>query len=641
MKRIILWSLSLFLILIVSGLSYIFFKPQVIINPEVLKFGLEKTQVLKKWSWKEAHMDWGYRAWDHRTFEGGFKEFCFDYDHEMVKLSTCLDEISWNVEIIGLTVKTIKPFVIHSSVTKAILAKSKNEEPSSPPDIWKYWTMFWSDLVPDMDVLFKDIDITMADKKEIQLDFKLMKTAKELNASSKDIHLFATPEKIEITPPAKIALPKKIPGMDQLYFRNVKLVAFVKQSGIPMELKGALEPVQFKVNARLDLPVKDDFSSVKFLKDLILTVKANIAIPGIKKNLSYYSPEPFKELPAPLNVMDGLININIETKDLPQKELVEIVGNANINLSSQKQVLDFDITSEVPFNLKTFKPESVMAGLDFKKVQLQLPKLSKRSPPPQFMPDSRFTNRPFNNKPQKVEKPLDVTLHLQALNEKAMRFKTNLLDEVVKLNFDLNIIQGVLKEGFLSVLPLKTKIFKRPIELASFKLTFKHPVEPVIEATINFPLPEYKITLELEGPISKPRYAFSSVPPLPQNDIYAVLLFGRPMADLDPDDKTAAQKTNQLLSQGILSLSVLYFFAGSPVEYVGYDADSKNATAQFGLGNKTSLRVGGGQEGVNSSAIRRSLGKGWYLDTSVQNSSNLNSSDTRNYGVLLERIISY
>ena len=94
----------------------------------------------------------------------------------------------------------------------------------------------------------------------------------------------------------------------------------------------------------------------------------------------------------------------------------------------------------------------------------------------------------------------------------------------------------------------------------------------------------------------------------------------------------------------VTSLSVLYVLAGSPVEYVGYDPNSKNATAQFGLGKKSSLRVGGGSEGVNSTAIRRSLGKGWYLDTSVQQSQEDPSSSpnsTRDYGVLLERIISY
>jgi autotransporter translocation and assembly factor TamB len=163
----------------------------------------------------------------------------------------------------------------------------------------------------------------------------------------------------------------------------------------------------------------------------------------------------------------------------------------------------------------------------------------------------------------------------------------------------------------------------------------------VLEAEIQFPLPEYKVTLNLEGPVSRPRYAFHSDPPLQQNDIYAVLLFGRPLSDLDPDDKTAAQKTNQILANGILSLSVLYFLAGSPVEYVGYDPDSKSAVAQFGLTKKTSLRVGGGEEGMNSGGLRHSLGKGWYVDTGVQRSPSQTTNDSKNYGVLLERVISY
>lgn len=640
MKKILI-ILGVLIFLILALLGVIFFNPNLLVNVKNMKWGLEKSQVLKNWSWKEAHMNWGYKTWNNRTFDGSFKSFCFDYENEMASVSTCLDEISWNIELVGLSVKTLAPFVVHSSTTKVILPKEKEKSKDPPPDVWKYWTMLWSDLVPDMDILFKEIKITTGDKKNIELDFKLVKSAKELNASSYGVSLWANPDKIIVKAPPKIALPKKIPGMETLYLKNIELVALMKEKGIALSLTGDLEAAGFKVDAYLALPLKEEFTSVKFLKPFFLTFKGRIAVPGIKKNLAHYAPDPFKELPAPLNVMDGEISVNIHTKDLKESELVEIFAATNIDLASPNQALNFDITTEVPLNLKTFKPESITAGLNFNKVQIQLPKLSKKSPPPQLIPDSRFTNRPFKPEVVKKEKPLDISLHLQALNEKAMSFRTNLLDEIVRLNFDLKIQQAKLQEGFLTVLPLKTEIFKRPIHLEHLKLTFKYPLEPVIEATILFPLPEYKITLTLEGPVSRPRYSFTSEPPLPQNDIYAVLLFGRPMSDLGDDDKTAAQKTNQILSQGILSLSVLYFLAGSPVEYVGYDAGSKNATAQFGLGNKTSLRVGGGQEGINSSAIRRSLGKGWYLDTSVQNSTNLNSSDTRNYGVLLERIISY
>lgn len=641
MKKI-LWALLILILLILSGLGYIFFKPGVVINPRGLKFALDKTKILKSYSWKEGEIVWGYKTWNNRLLSGSFKDLCFEYESEAIKLKTCLDEVSWNVEIIGLSVKTLAPFVVHSSATDVALGKSKEEEKKPAPlDIWGYWTKLWSDLVPDMDVSFKRIVITMSDNKVYDLDFKLVKSGKELNADALNYHLWASPEKLEITAPPKIALPKKFEGFDTFYFKNFKLTALMKKSEIKLNLAGAFESADIKITSQVDLPIKDEFTSVVFLKKVILATKGDVSIPGFKQNLVHYAPDPFKELPAPFNIMDGSITAKITTADIKNQNRVMILAATNIDLKSSKQVLDLDISTDVPFNLKTFKPESVTAGLNFNQVQIQLPRLSKKSPPPQFIPDGRFKNRPFKPEVKSTDKPLDVSLHLAALHEQAMSFKTNLLDEVLKLNFNLNIDQGKLKDGYVSVLPLATKIFKRPVELKHLKVTFRYPVDPVIEAVVQFPLPEYKITVNLEGPVSKPRYAFSSEPPLPQNDIYAVLLFGRPMADLDPDDKTAAQQTNQLLSQGILSLSVLYFLAGSPVEYVGYDAGSKNAVAQFGLGNKTSLRVGGGQEGINSSAIRRSLGKGWYIDTSVQNSTNATNTDSKNYGVLLERIIAY
>src|SRR5690606_24136944 len=138
---------------------------------------------------------------------------------------------------------------------------------------------------------------------------------------------------------------------------------------------------------------------------------------------------------------------------------------------------------------------------------------------------------------------------LEALDKNALHLSTNLLDEDLRLNFSLNIEKGNLKKSFIRMLPLKTTVFRRPIHVEYAKVNLNPPLEPVVEAQIKFPLPVYEVTFDVEGPISNPRYAFSSVPPLPQSDIFAVLLFGRPISDLNPDDKTAAHKTNQILSQ--------------------------------------------------------------------------------------------
>jgi hypothetical protein len=327
--------------------------------------------------------------------------------------------------------------------------------------------------------------------------------------------------------------------------------------------------------------------------------------------------------------------------DEGEEENVRFTTVTNIDLSSKHEALKLDLSAGGILPVMTFKPESLEIGITFRKVKLELPEISKKSPPPQFLPDKRFQEHAYRP-PEKKKEGTDIDLHLQALGKKTVAFVTDLLDEPLRLNFDLQIKEGNIEEGFVSALPLKTKVFKRPVHLKSMKITFQAPLEPVIKAKIIFPLPEYKVTLNLEGPLSRPRYAFKSEPPLPENDIYAVLLFGRPLADLGTEDSASAQKTNEILANGILSLSVLYFLAGSPVEYVGFDPESNTASAQFGLSDKTSLRVGGGEGGMNSGAIRHSLGKGWYIDTSVQNSNKLaTEANKNNYGVLLERVIAY
>jgi TamB, inner membrane protein subunit of TAM complex len=628
--------LLILFILILIPLAVLFFRPGLILNPKNLAFVLHKTKVLNSWHWDEATFTHEWFAWNDRGFSGKFKNFCLKYGDKAPSVETCMETISWDIRLKNLKVITEKPFIIDSSILMAKLPEEEKKEKTPPPDIYNYWTMLWSDLVPDMDFKFHKIVI-----KDQTFDLFLIKQEKKLSVSALKFELTADPEKFQVKAPSPYAIPKKLPLARPLYLRNFVLTGEVKKTGIPLHLNGFLEAISVNVESFIKLPVTDDFSSIAFRKRALLATTAHVYLDKVKEAFAKYSPKPYQDLPAPFNVMNGFIKLDVAIKDNPKNDLVNVNAVTTIDLTSQAQDFDVDITSLVPLNLVTFKPTEIGLDLDFKKVKLELPRLSKKSPPPQFIPDSRFKKQIL---PPEKKESIPSDIEISALNEKAMHIKTNLLDEELRLNFDLKLNDGKAPNGFVKILPLKTSVFKRPIRVQYVDLKFSQTTETLIDAIIKFPLPEYKITLKLEGPVSKPRYAFESDPPLPQNDIYAVLLFGRPLADLDPDDKNSAAKTNQLLSQGILSLSVLYFLAGSPVEYVGYDPNSKNATAQFGLGKKSSLRVGGGSEGVNSTAIRRSLGKGWYLDTSVQQSQEDPSSSpnsTRDYGVLLERIISY
>ncbi|MES2527247.1 MAG: translocation/assembly module TamB domain-containing protein [Bdellovibrionota bacterium] len=637
--------LALFLSMILVVLIILFIDPTIMVNERNIGWALDKSKVLEMRTWKKFEMSHEWKTWNHRRLTGDIDEFCFRMKRNGNDINSCFGDISWDFDLMftmkdGFSTKTWKPFTVWSQKMDIALGdQPEQKEKSGPIDIFRWWSVVWSDLVPDMDFRFDSIQLTQK-KKTSSYSFDLKKRARDLIARSMGYILTADPEKFELKGPDAIEIPEKNESIGPFYFRKLSLRGKVTKKSIPLNLTGYLEEAAVRIKAELMLPLPENLSGADFRKSFLSTVGGEVRIPDFRKAFSLRAPAAFRELPAPLNVMTGIINLKFDFVPA-EGENVTLHSLTTIDLKSAKEALDLEIEAGADIPVMSFRPETLLIGLNFHEVKIELPRLSKKSPPPQFMPDKRFKNGPYRPPEVAKEKPTDVNIHLEALNKKSLHLATNLLDEPLRLNFDLLIGNGSVKKGHVTALPLKTEIFRRPVHLKHLKVTFNAPLEPIIEATINFPLPEYKVTLDLEGPVSKPRYAFRSDPPLPQNDIYAVLLFGRPLADLDPDDKTAAQKTNQLLSNGILSLSVLYFLAGSPVEYVGFDPDSKNATAQFGLTRKTSLRVGGGQEGMNAGGVRHSLGKGWYIDSTVKKGQTPSTEESKNYGVLLERVMTY
>lgn len=648
-KFLLIFFLTLFsfIILIALGLIFILYmKPDIAFNTKNLDRILERTQILKEWKWDKGEINLTPYDWNTFNLHISFTNFCFTYVHESADIKSCLDKIKIDADIDydlkdGLKITSKAPLLLVSSFSDIRLKESNTpKEASPPPDVWGIWQMLWGQLVPELDISFSNINLHTKEK-SFNFGLNLQKSKNYFKLSSFDFLIEGTPKGIQIQGPESYKLPIENESFPPLHLNKFFLSAPIREKGIAISIKGSLESAPFEISTNLALPLVDDFSSVTFLRKMALETNGSLQLHQIKRTLKTHGRPPYNELPAPINAMDGSIIFNFKTQKTNIFEEVLILGNLKINLESKDQALDLELDVNAPLNLETFKPGQIGLGIKLDKVLIQLPKVSKTSVPPQFLPDSRFkSNKEIQAKKKPAKPAQEIEVRLNAQGENALNLKTDLLDEVLRINFNLEADQKGLKKGYVKILPLKTTVFKRPIQVRDILIKFQETVDPVIDAHIEFPLPEYRIFLELEGPVSKPKYAFRSEPPLPQNDIYAVLLFGRPMADLDPDTQGAAGQTNKILSQGILSLSVLYFLAGSPVEYIGYDPNSKEAQAQIGLGKKTSLRVGAREGGQTSTGIRRSLGKGWYIDTSVQSATS-SSNSGNDYGVLLERIIAY
>jgi hypothetical protein len=652
---ILLGFIGILLATLIVVLVTFFYNPTLFINPKNLDYALTKTKVLDSWSWKNAKINHEWITWNKRRFSGSFTDLCFVYNKPDMNVDTCMEKISWNVELswtkeLGFHYDVYEPLLIDSSKLK--IAKKDSDEETPPPDIMGYWKILWGPLIPDLNFHFKKIEIIKKDS-PLTLDLKLIKGPKILDIYAMGYQVHATKEKIQIFAPKKVLLPFDLKTKNPLYFTEIKLEALILDTKIPIVASAKIESAVLKFQTTvLKSSLKEDLSKPKFLADVIQASTGSLEVKKIKDTIFKLVRPPYNILPAPLNAMEGSLKISLVADRYNVKDSVVFKIKTEMDMAGSNQDLVFAVDTEVPFMLRDKSLGPIVLGLDLKKVRLIMPKLAKNRLPPQFIPDSRFKNStaivkanlnqqrlPPKLKKSPVKKKVELDMKLEAIGSNALSLNTNLLDETLRLNFSLEIADGEIQTGFIQTLPLKTTVFKRKIIIKSVRVIYDYPLEPQIIATVLFDLPEYKITLDLEGPMSKPRQAFSSKPPLPQDDIYAVLLFGRPLSGLDPDDKTAAKSSGQIVSQGILSLAVLYYFAGSPIESLGYDSQSKEVEAQVGLGSKNSLRLGGSGTGLNSAGVRRSLGKGWYIDSSVQRSTK--QTGANNYGVLLERIISY
>jgi hypothetical protein len=638
-------SITGLLVIVFFSLALIlFFNPTFIVNPKNINYALKKTSLLKTWTWKKGEINHQWISWNHRYFSGHFQDLCLIYENKDIAVDTCMEEVSWNLDLKwipgrGFEYTIDRPLIIDSKKTSLTIYDNPEDSPST--DYLSYWNMLWKKIVPNLDFTFREIDI-IKPRSHFSIDLKLIKSPKVLSARSMGYELIGTEKEVTILAPHKILLGTDLKTKIPLYFRELKLVGHITDNSIPISITGAVETAKLNVETKISTELlKKKINVPEFLKQALLPAHGTLKIEKLKSTLGSILKPPYNILPAPLNALEGSLKMDVKIEDADGAENVLFKIKTSLDLAGAKQTIILDLKTEIPMNLKTKNIRSITFGIDLKKVALLLPKLAKNKMPPQLKPDPRFKLPEVRiaNK-RRLRKKIDFKVHLQALGDKALYIKTNLLDEVLRLKFDLEIEDGAITKGFIQALPLKTTIFRRPIIFQSVKIVFNDLFAPELTALIEFHLPEYIITLNLEGPLSKPRQALRSTPPLSQDDIYAVLLFGQPLNGLATDDKTAAKSAGQILSQGILSLAVLYYFSGSPVQSLGYDPESKVLAAQIGLGTKNSLRVSSESGGLNTAGVRRSLGKGWYIDSSVQKTTSGNSGAT-DYGVLLERIIAY
>lgn len=351
-------------------------------------------------------------------------------------------------------------------------------------------------------------------------------------------------------------------------------------------------------------------------------------------------------VPAPFHVLKGAMNLKL--KGHGDLNSGSVALDLKSQLKSQGQVCNLNGAGN--FGLKHlvngWAPE-LNLDLLFANVQLELPRLALGSPP-RFLPDSRIEGmsrvEAERLRAEKVEETLarknevprrgnragvagsrspsfKYNIALHTAPGRPIRILSHLARAPIPVNIDLKVNSETPLGGTIQVDGFPFQFLRRDAVIEQFRIRLGSPIDqsPVF-GNVAVKYADYQVLIQLVGTVEKPQVLLKSEPPLPENQIVAVLLFGRPLDELDPDQSASVGSTRAAMADGAISLASLYILASTPIQSVNYDPSSGLVSAKVRLAEGTSLNLGKSTD-ESTVGIRKRLGRYWTIETDYSNST--------------------
>jgi hypothetical protein len=196
-----------------------------------------------------------------------------------------------------------------------------------------------------------------------------------------------------------------------------------------------------------------------------------------------------------------------------------------------------------------------------------------------------------------------------------------LAKSAVPISVDIKKASQAPLSGNIHVANFPLELFRRDANVERFDLALADPTrDSSMNGEIRLAYTDYTIRVLLLSTVGKPVIRFVSEPPLTEDQIVSVLLFGKQIDELDSDQAESVGRTRAAVADGALGLASLYVLASTPIESVGYDPNTGVATAKVRLAEGTSLNVASSTSNhLEEVGVRKRLGPHWTIDTELAN----------------------
>lgn len=135
-------------------------------------------------------------------------------------------------------------------------------------------------------------------------------------------------------------------------------------------------------------------------------------------------------------------------------------------------------------------------------------------------------------------------------------------DSAVEIEGDVELVKAARGAPYLTgtirtvrgSLTVADKIFK--VTRGEIEFTGGSHINPTLDIAAQYTVPNYQVTALLTGTADKPVLSLSSVPSLPQSDILAVLMFGKPANQLNAGEQQGLQQQAATMAAGVATSQI-------------------------------------------------------------------------------------
>lgn len=337
--------------------------------------------------------------------------------------------------------------------------------------------------------------------------------------------------------------------------------------------------------------------------DLNFRAKLNASIERFQRLVRYTHLTRYA-VPAPLNVFDGPVgseawvnwtNRDVEMRFQAETKLTSRHQRARIKLNGETRIDRF-AKKEIPLVLVNVE----ILDLALAAPRLEIPNI------PKLTPDSRFGPIPSRMiAPSPKEEPLKKAhfqVRVKTTRPDSIRINTNLTADPLPIGLDLAYSDFPKRKtsttGWITVGTTGVEIFRRRGTLEELRFDLLESGVQKVLARVTTSVHDYDISIFLSGDVTKPDVLLDSEPPLPRDQILSVLLFGRPLEELEAFERSSVTDVEAAIANAALGVASLYYFAKTPIESISYDPSRRLLTAQVGIGGGASVEFGRGGQGT-------------------------------------------